>query len=53
MTPPNRRLNLYDSKAWMYRQYMVLRKSPEEIANETGASRATIYRKLREFELIK
>jgi transcriptional regulator of acetoin/glycerol metabolism len=53
MTPPNRRLNLYDSKAWLERQYQVLRKSPEEIAQETGASRATIYRKLKEFGFIR
>lgn len=44
---------LYLSKAWLRRRYLVERKSPEEIAKECGVSHMTIYRKLKEFELIR
>ena len=44
---------LYLSKVWLRRQFLVLRKSPELIAEEQNVSKMTIYRKLREFKLIK
>lgn len=47
------KLKLYDSKAWMYRRYVVEKKSVDEIAKEAGASRRTVYAKLKEFGLLK
>lgn len=44
---------VYESENWLRRQYLVLKKTPEKIAEETGASRATIYRNLKKFGFIK
>ena len=46
-------VRLWNSKAWMTRQYVTLKLSPEEIAEKAGCGKTTIYRKLREFQLIK
>lgn len=37
----------------MRRQYVELKKTPQEIAELAGISQATAYRKLKEFGLIK
>lgn len=44
---------LYDSRAWLYRRYVVQKKTPEEMAKEAGCTVMTIYRKLNEAGLIK
>lgn len=46
-------VRLYNSKAWMRNRYLVLRKTPEEIAKEADCSLITVYRKLREYGLMK
>lgn len=46
-----RKVKLYESKAWLTRQYVTLRKSPEQIASEQGVSTMTIYRYLESFGL--
>jgi len=46
-------MKLYKSKDWLYRRYVVQRKSMEEIAKECGVSIMTIYRSLKENGLIK
>lgn len=46
-------IKLYNSKAWVTRRYVVNKRTPEQIAQEAGCSVPTIYRKLREFKLIK
>jgi transcriptional regulator of acetoin/glycerol metabolism len=48
-----RNIRLYNNKAWLTREYLVLKKSPDTIAAEQGVGRATIYRKLKDFGLIK
>jgi DNA-binding CsgD family transcriptional regulator len=37
----------------MTRQYVALGKSPAKIAEEAGCTQMTVYRKLREFNLLK
>ena len=44
---------LYKSKAWLYKRYVVEKKTIEEIAKEAGTSHQTIYRYLTEAGLIK
>lgn len=46
-------VKLYNSKAWMTRQYVVLKKTPAQIAEAAGCTQVTVYRKLNEFGLIK
>ena len=46
-------IKLYDSKAWLKRKYLIEKKSPDEIAKLCGASRRTVYSKLKEFDLLK
>jgi transcriptional antiterminator len=46
-------IKLYDSKAWLKRKYLIEKKTPVEIAKQCGASRRTIYSKLKEFDLLK
>lgn len=46
-------MKLYKSKSWLYRRYVVQRKTMEEIAKECGVSTMTIYRSLKENGLIK
>ncbi|UTN92330.1 helix-turn-helix DNA binding domain protein [Streptomyces phage Stigma] len=40
----------YLSEKWLYRQHVVLRRSPESIAEECGVAVRTIYRKLEDLE---
>jgi hypothetical protein len=44
---------LYKSKAWLYKRYVVEKKTIDEIAKEAGTSHQTIYRYLVENNLIK
>ena len=46
-------IKLHDSAAWMTRQYVVLKKTPAEIAVAAGCSEQTIYRRLKDLGLIK
>lgn len=46
-------VRLWNSEAWMRRQYVTLKKTPAKIAEEAGCSQITVYRKLREFGLIR
>jgi transcriptional regulator of acetoin/glycerol metabolism len=46
-------IKLYNSEAWMKRQYVTLKKTPAQIAEAAGCSQITAYRKLKEFGLIK
>lgn len=44
---------LYQSEAWMSKRFLLDKKTPQEIANESGASLETIYVYLTKFGLIK
>jgi DeoR/GlpR family transcriptional regulator of sugar metabolism len=46
-------MKLYQSKDWLYRRYVVQRKTVTEIAAECKVSAMTIQRHLEKFELIK
>jgi hypothetical protein len=46
-------MKLYKSKDWLYRRYVVQKKTMEEISKECGVSVMTIYRSLQEAGLIK
>ena len=46
-------MKLYKSKDWLYRRYVVQRKTMEEIAKECNVTVMTIYRALKENKLIK
>ena len=46
-------MKLYQSKEWLYRRYIVQKKSMEEIAKECGVTVMTIYRALKDSGLIK
>jgi DNA-binding phage protein len=46
-------VKLYKNKDWLYRRYVVQKKTMEEIATECGVTMMTIYRALREKGLIK
>lgn len=46
-------MKLYQSKEWLYRRYVVQRKTVTEIATECGVSAMTIQRYLDQFGLIK
>ncbi|WMI33472.1 helix-turn-helix DNA binding domain protein [Streptomyces phage Phredrick] len=41
------------SRTWLYRQYIVLRRSVDEIAEECNVDKRTIYRQLETFEIVK
>jgi hypothetical protein len=44
---------LYASEVWLRKRYLMDKKSPEEIAKESGASVETIYVYLAKFGLRK
>ena len=44
---------LYSSEVWLRKRYLIDKKSPEEIAKESGASVETIYVYLAKFGLRK
>lgn len=46
-------MKLYKSKDWLYRRYVVQKKSMEEIAKECRVTTMTIYRQLKDFGIIK
>jgi hypothetical protein len=46
-------MKLYKSKDWLYRRYVVQKKTMEEIAKECNVTVMTIYRSLKENGLIK
>lgn len=46
-------MKLYKSKDWLFRRYLVQKKSIPEIAKECNVSAMTIQRHLEEFGLIK
>ena len=46
-------MKLYQSKDWLYRRYVVQRKTVVEIATECKVSAMTIQRYLEKFELIR
>jgi DNA-binding MurR/RpiR family transcriptional regulator len=46
-------MKLYKNKDWLYRRYVVQRKTMEEIAAECRVSVMTIYRCLKETGIIK
>ncbi len=46
-------MKLYKSKDWLYRRYVVQRKTMEEIAKECNVTTMTIYRALKDNGLIK
>ena len=46
-------MKLYQSQSWMYRRYVVQKKTVTEIAKECNVSAMTIQRYLEKFGLIK
>jgi len=46
-------MKLYQSQVWLYRRYIVQKKSISEIAAECGVSLMTIQRYLEKFNMIK
>lgn len=46
-------MKLYQSKEWLYRKYIVQKKTITEIAKECGVSAMTIQRYLQEFGLVR
>lgn len=43
----------YNSYVWMRREYVMNKKTPAQIAEMAGCSQITVYRKLKEFGLMK
>jgi DNA-binding MurR/RpiR family transcriptional regulator len=46
-------MKLYQSKDWLYRKYIVQKKTITEIGKECGVSAMTIQRYLQEFGLVR
>lgn len=46
-------LKLYNSKQWLYKKYVVDKKSIPEIAEAAGCTTRTVYTKLKEFGLMR
>jgi len=46
-------MKLYQSKDWLYRKYVVQKKTVTEIGKECGVSAMTIQRYLQEFGLLR
>jgi len=46
-------MKLYQSQTWLYRRYIVQKKTGTEIAEECKVSAMTIQRYLEKFQLIK
>jgi len=46
-------VKLYQSKVWMTLQYQNNKKTPEELAKICGCNVKTIYRYLRQHELLR
>jgi DNA-binding MurR/RpiR family transcriptional regulator len=46
-------MKLYESQTWLYRRYVVQKKTMEDIAKECGVSTMTIHRALKKFGMVK
>ena len=46
-------MKFYKNKDWLYRRYVVQKKSMDEIAKECSVTTMTIYRYLKEAGIIK
>jgi hypothetical protein len=46
-------MKFYQSKDWLYRRYVVQKKTVTEIGKECGVSAMTIQRYLQEFGLLR
>ena len=46
-------MKLYQSQTWLYRRYVVQKKTVTEIGKECGVSAMTIQRYLQEFGLLR
>lgn len=46
-------MKLYESKEWLYRRYVIQKKTITEIAKEASCSHMTIQRALEKYGLIK
>ena len=46
-------MKLYKSKDWLYRRYVVQKKTMEDIAKECGVTVMTIHRALKEKGIMK
>lgn len=46
-------VKLHDNKDWLRRRYVIDKMTPAQIAERAGCSQITIYRRLREFGLLK
>ena len=46
-------MKLYQSKDWLYRRYIVQKKTVTEIGKECGVSAMTIQRYLQEFGFLR
>ena len=44
---------IWQSRGWLYRQYVTLGLTEEEIAKKAGTSRVTIHNWLEKFEMLK
>jgi len=47
------RIKVWNSRVWITQQYVNNKLTPKQIAEKAGCAEVTIYRKLREFGLIK
>ena len=47
------KVRLYRSEKYLYRQYVVLKKTPEQIAAEQQVTKKVIYTWLRKFGLLR
>ena len=46
-------MKFYKNKDWLYRRYVVQKKSMDEIAKECSVTTMTIYRSLKDAGIIK
>jgi hypothetical protein len=46
-------MKLYKSREWLYRRYVIQKKTMEDISKECGVTIMTIHRALKEHKIIK
>ena len=46
-------MKFYQNREWLYKRYMVQKKSIDDIAKEGGVTTMTIYRALKEKGIVK
>ena len=46
-------MKFYQNREWLYKRYMVQKKSIDDIAKECGVTTMTIYRALKEKGIVK